>query len=116
MPIAGPMMEPLEAASTSRVPMMGPVHENETSTSVKAMKKMLRMPLERSALPSVAVLHLLGSLMSKAPKKEMAKSTSRAKKMRLKTALVAMSLSLPAPKMSVMAMPRPRKMTMMEKP
>ena len=31
-----------EAASTSSVPMMGPVHENDTSTSVKAMKNMLQ--------------------------------------------------------------------------
>lgn len=116
MPTAGPTMEPLEAASTRSVPIMGPVHEKETRTRVNAMKKMLSTPEVDSALPSAALLHLEGNLMSKAPKNEMAKRTRRAKNIRLNTALVAISLSLPAPNISVIAMPSIRNMTMMESP
>ena len=66
---------------------------------------MLKMPVVVSALLSILLDHFEGSLMSKAPKKDMANTTSMAKNIRLNTALVAMSFSLPAPKASVMAMP-----------
>ena len=108
MPSAGPETSPCEAASTSSVPMMGPVQENDTSTRVKAIRKMLSMPVVLSALPSTALLQREGSLMSKAPKKLMANTTSSRKNTTLKAALVAISLSLPAPKSIVMAMPSSR--------
>ena len=100
-------------ASTSNVPMMGPVHENDTNTSVKAMKKMLSRPVVLSALASTAVDHRDGSVISNAPKNEMANTTRSAKKMRLNTAPVAISLSLPGPAMSVSRMPSTRNITMM---
>jgi hypothetical protein len=44
MPMIGPITPPFTAASTSKVPMMGPVHENDTSERVNAMKKMPSSP------------------------------------------------------------------------
>ena len=41
MPNMGPTKLPLLAVSTRSVPMIGPVHENDTITRVNAMKKML---------------------------------------------------------------------------
>ncbi len=93
--------------------MMGPVHENDTSTRVNAIKKILSRPVVFSAFASIAVDHFDGSVMSKAPKKEMANTTKSAKNMRLNTAPVAISLSLPGPKITVSSMPSTRNMTMM---
>ena len=42
IPTAGASQLPLVVVSTSSRPMMGAVHENDTSTSVKAMRKMER--------------------------------------------------------------------------
>ena len=84
------------------------MQEKDTSTRVNAMKKMLIKPVVDSALLSILFDHFDGSFMSKAPKNEIAKKTSRAKKMRLNTAPVAISFSLPASKMRVSAMPRTR--------
>ena len=88
--------------------MIGPVQLNETRANVKAMKKMLRRPDAVSAFESTDVLHLDGSLMSKAPKNEMANTTSRAKKMRLNTALVLKSFNLLAPNITVISRPSTR--------
>ncbi len=52
-----------------------PVHENDTSTRVNAIKKILSRPVVFSAFASIAVHHFDGSVMSKAPKKEMANTT-----------------------------------------
>ena len=41
MPSAGASQLPLVAVSTSSSPMMGAVQENDTNTSVKAIRKML---------------------------------------------------------------------------
>lgn len=95
---------------------MGPVQENETSTRVKAIVKMLSTPVVLSALPSTALLQREGSFMSNAPKKLMAKTTSRTKNNTLNTAPVAISLSLPAPNIRVMAIPRIVYMTIMLAP
>ena len=85
--------------------MMGPVHENDTSVRVKAMKKMLTMPVVDELAELILLLHDEGSVMSKAPKNEAAKATSMAQKMRLNTALVLRALSELAPKMRVTARP-----------
>ena len=53
------------------------------------------------SLKFLSVADLEGSLISKAPKKLIAKNTSIAKKMRLNTAPVAISFSFPGPKISV---------------
>jgi len=57
IPIAGASRLPEEATSTSSVPMIGPVHEKETRTSVKAMNKILRNPAVESAFASSLVDH-----------------------------------------------------------
>lgn len=87
MPIAGPKRSPLEAASTSNVPIIGPVQENETTARLKAMKNNpIRPPL--SDLESILLTNELGSVISNAPKKEAAKTTSKIKKKKLKIRLL----------------------------
>ncbi|OQB30175.1 MAG: hypothetical protein BWY08_01329 [Bacteroidetes bacterium ADurb.Bin174] len=105
IPTAGASIEPDVDTSTSKVPIMGPVHENETSTSVKAINKILMKPAVESALASSFVDHEAGSVISKAPKNDMAKTTSNAKNNKLNTALVDILLSALAPKMSVINIP-----------
>ncbi len=70
------------AASTSSAPTMGPVQEKETSTVVRAIKKAPPKP-PLSARLSALFTQLEGSTSSNIPKKEKAKSTKRAKKIRL---------------------------------
>ncbi len=116
IPRAGPLISPFDAASTSRVPISGPVHENDTSTSVNAIRNILIIPVVRSALLSTLLLHFAGSFMSNAPKNEMANTTRIAKNIRLNTALVARSLSLLAPNIPVTASPSTRYITMIARP
>ena len=42
IPMVGAMILPCVDTATSRKPMIGPVHEKDTSASVKAMRKMDR--------------------------------------------------------------------------
>ena len=105
IPRAGPTMLPVVDTSTNRKPIMGPVHEKLTNESVKAIRKMLISPVVRSALLSTALLHLAGSVISKAPKKEAANTTSSRQKKMLNTALVERAFSALAPKMAVMTSP-----------
>ena len=107
MPIVGARMEPLVPTSTSRKPMMGPVHEKLTSVSVNAIRNMLSRPVVFSAFESTALLHDEGSVSSKPPRKLSPKSTSSRKKNMLKMALVLMAFSALAPKNRVTSMPRP---------
>ena len=116
IPTAGPIVLPCDAASTSSVPMIGPVHENDTSASVKAMKKMLRMPDVESALLSMRFVHEAGSTSSNAPKNDTANSTSSAKKRMLNTAFVDKSFSALAPNTPVMSSPIATYMMMIEAP
>ena len=44
IPTAGAMMLPDVETSTSRKPIMGPVHEKDTSVSVNAIRKILSSP------------------------------------------------------------------------
>ncbi len=106
IPIVGASSD-LPAASTSSVPMIGPVQLNDTMTSVKAMKRMERKPVVADDLADIFVLHDDGSVSSKAPKNEAANTTRMRKKMILTTALVESALSADAPKMAVMSRPRP---------
>ena len=89
-------------------PTMGPVHENDTSTSVRAMKKMPASPLE-SALESVLLTIHDGIVISKAPKKDAAKSMNTRKKRMFGSQCVASQLNMSAvtaspPRMRVMRM------------
>ena len=47
--------------------MIGPVHEKETSASVKAIKKMLMKPEAESALASIFAVQEAGKTSSKRP-------------------------------------------------
>jgi hypothetical protein len=105
IPMAGANNEPVAETSTSKVPMIGPVHENDTNTKVKAINKMLRNPAVESAFASSFVDHEAGNVISKAPKNEMANTSNMAKKMRLNTALVDMLFRALAPKISVIRIP-----------
>ena len=65
------------------VPTIGPVHENDTSTRVIAMKKIpIKPPF--SAPASLLLTKLEGKVISKAPKNDAAKIMKIAKKMRTK--------------------------------
>ena len=108
MPMAGPQKLPLVAKSTSRKPMMGPVHEKDTSTSVKAIRKMDSKPLVLLALLSTALDHLLGNLISNMPKNDRAKTTSSRHRKMLNTALVDRAFSALGPKIAVTIKPSSR--------
>ena len=106
IPIAGARID-LPAASTSKVPMIGPVQENDTITKVNAISRMLRKPVVLLDLLLSAVDHELGKVISNAPKNDAANNTRIRKKMIFTTALVLKALSAEAPKMSVTNRPNP---------
>ena len=106
MPMAGPTMLPVEATSTKRKPMMGPVQEKLTSDKVKAMRKMLSKPVVFVALESTALLQLLGSVISNPPRNEAANTKRRRKKKMLKMAFVLKAFSALAPNRMVTSKPR----------
>ena len=95
------------AASTSKVPMIGPVQEKETITSVKAMNNMLKNPPVERALLSSLVDQLSGSVISNKPKKESANSTKIIKNIIFTTALVLKSFRAEAPNSIVTNRPKP---------
>ena len=79
----------------STEPTIGPVHENDTSTSVSAMKKMPARP------PFSEFLSLLltsddGSTISNAPKKDAANTMNTMKNIRLGSQWVASQLNMSA--------------------
>src|SRR5688572_20354488 len=61
-----------EAEAIKILPTIGPVQENETRTSVKAIKKTPSQP-PLSAWASALVSHELGKVISNIPKNDMAK-------------------------------------------
>ena len=97
IPMVGATMLPSDDTATRRKPMIGPVHEKLTSERVNAMRKMLRMPLVCSDLASILLVQDAGSVISKAPKKEAANTTSKRQKRMLKMALVERALRALAP-------------------
>ena len=106
IPIAGATTLPVVDTCTSKKPIIGPVQEKDTSESVNAIRKILNKPLVASALLSTALLHLEGSVSSKAPKKEAANTTSIKQKRILNTAFVESAFNALAPKINVMAKPK----------
>ena len=116
IPTAGAMMLPDVPASTSRNPIIGPVHEKLTKTKVNAMRKMLSSPEVEDAFLSTALFQEDGRVISKPPRKEAPKTMSIRKKKMLKMALVDMALSADAPKIAVTASPRARYITMIDTP
>ena len=75
IPIVGANKD-LPAASTSSVPMIGPVQLNDTITKVKAMSNILRNPPVLRALLSKAVDQESGKVISNRPKNERANTTN----------------------------------------
>ena len=106
IPIAGARRD-LPAASTSKVPMIGPVQEKETITNVNAIKRMLRKPVVLLDLLLSAVDHELGSVISNAPKNDAANNTRIRKKIMFTTAFVLKAFNADAPKMRVTNKPNP---------
>ena len=105
MPMVGARMLPDVETSTRRKPMIGPVQEKDTKASVKAIRKMLKRPVVASALLSTALLHDEGKVISNAPKKLAANTSSNRQKKMLKMALVESAFKALAPKMAVMTKP-----------
>ena len=103
--MVGAKREPLVPTSTSRKPMMGPVHEKLTRLRVNAMRKMLSKPVVVLDLRSTAVVQLLGSVISKPPRKLAPKTRSIRKKKMLKRAFVLSAFRALAPKRSVTSRP-----------
>src|SRR5450759_491364 len=95
IPTVGLKTSPL-AASTSRAPIIGPVHENETITVVNPMKNAAKMP-PLSTFESAPVTHLFGNRISNAPKNEVAKIMNNAKNIILGIQWVLNVLANPAP-------------------
>ena len=95
---------PFEADSTSKVPTIGPVQENETTAKANAIKKIPTIP-PLSAFESIFVAHELGKTISKAPKNDKAKTTNKTKKIKLKVTLVDNSFKASAPKIPVIKEP-----------
>lgn len=60
IPIAGVKYDPVVDAVTNKLPMIGPVQENETNPKVKAMKKIPMYP-PRSACLSILLTQELGN-------------------------------------------------------
>ena len=79
----------------STEPTMGPVQENDTSTSVRAMKKMPASHLE-SALESVLFTIHEGMVISNAPKNDAAKTMNTRKNRMFGSQCVASQLKMSA--------------------
>src|SRR5690606_23704817 len=115
IPIAGPNLSPFDAASTSSVPMIGPVQENDTKAKLKAIKNRPIKPFP-SDFASILLTKELGSVISNAPKKDAAKATKIKKKAKLKTPLVERALSASEPKVIVISIPNATYIMIMNKP
>lgn len=68
-----------DAASTNSVPTIGPVHEKETIANANAINRIPSIP-PLSACLSTLFAHELGNIISNAPKKDVAKTISKTKK------------------------------------
>ena len=71
IPSTGARLTPLVEVCPNNVPTMGPVHEKLTITNVRAIKKIPISP-PFPAFSSVLFAQLLGSVISNAPKNEIA--------------------------------------------
>ena len=98
------------AARTSKLPMMGPVHEKETTTRVSAIKKIpIKLPVP--ALLSALVDQEAGNAISNAPRKEIPNTKKTAKKTRFAIQLVDKLFNAAGPKISVIKNPSNVNMT-----
>ncbi|MNT04426.1 hypothetical protein D3C72_1390020 [compost metagenome] len=84
---------------------MGPVQEKDTSERLNAIKKSpTRPPL--SDLASILLTKELGNVISKAPKKDAAKTTNNRKNRKLNTPFVDKAFNASEPKAIVIIIPR----------
>ena len=104
IPTAGPKRSPFVAASTNKVPMIGPVQEKETTAKLADIKNKPIRPL-LSELESILFTNELGKVISKAPKKEAANTTNNRKNRKLKIPLVDRAFNASAPKAMVINIP-----------
>ena len=96
---------PLEAPSTNKVPIIGPVHEKETIAKAKAINKIPTNP-PLSAWRSTLFAQEFGNTISKAPKKEDAKKINNKKKIKLNQTLVDKAFKASEPKIAVTKVPK----------
>ena len=89
---------------------MGPVQENDTTTSVKAIKKMPRK-LVVLAFASLLFVQLDGSVISNAPRNEKPNTKKSAKNTRLAIQFVARLFKAAGPKIRVTKKPSNVKIT-----
>ncbi|MNY14126.1 hypothetical protein D3C86_1472900 [compost metagenome] len=106
IPIAGANNSPLELACTNKVPIIGPVQENDTKAKEAAIKKIPPKPLLLSALLSILLTIELGKVISKAPKKETANITRRIKNRKLNNPLALKAFNPAEPKITVINKPK----------
>src|SRR5690606_16764335 len=106
---------PLDAASTNNVPMIGPVQEKDTNAKLNAMKNNPNNP-PLSDCASILLTKELGSVSSKAPKKEAAKTTNIKKNRKLNMPFVERAFRASEPKAMVMSIPSATYMTMIKSP
>jgi hypothetical protein len=104
-PIIGPSLSFCLLTSISKFPIKGAVHENDTNTNVKAIKK-IPLKLLRLAFESTVFVHDAGRVISNAPKKEIPNKTNNAKTKRLKTALLEIWYKVLLPKIIVRSRPK----------
>src|SRR5690606_10615729 len=115
IPIAGPKRSPRVAASTSNVPMIGPVQENDTTAKLADIKNNPTNPL-LSELASILLTNELGRVISKAPKKDAANTSNIKKKKKLKIPIVESSFNASGTKAMVINIPNATQMTIIIKP
>jgi hypothetical protein len=95
IPIVGRNTSPA-AASTSKAPTMGPVHENDTITVVNPIKNRANIP-PLSTFESAFETHFSGKTISNAPKNEAAKTIKRVKNIILGIQWMLRLFANPAP-------------------
>lgn len=115
IPIAGPNRSPFVAASTSKVPIIGPVHEKETTDKLADMKNKPIQPL-LSDCASILLTKELGKVISNAPKNEAANTTKSKKKKKLKIPLVDKAFNASGPKATVISIPNATYITTIKRP
>jgi hypothetical protein len=112
-PMMGPSLSFCLLTSTSKFPIKGAVHENDTSTNVRAIKK-IPEKLLRLALESTLLVNAEGTVISNAPRNEIPNKTNNPKTKRLKIALLEIWYRVLLPKIIVSNKPKMVNIAMIE--
>ena len=112
-PMMGPSRSFCLLTSTNKFPIKGAVHENDTSTNVKAIKK-IPEKLLRLALESTLLVNAEGTVISKAPRNEIPNKANSAKTKRLKIALLEIWYNVLLPNIIVNNKPKIVNIAMIE--